>query len=166
MLLFEESAQFWTWKVINKQIRYIWAVLIQHFEQKCNGSLDQSKYLHFNVYLYTLNIYNIYTKSKLHLGWNNTLWPFSCISKMMVQFFFNSWFCLYYLLPALMCYILLNSFHISTNFKVFPFKWYQEYAYPCFRAWAMGSHFRQKLNWKQQEWWQQHLLHFALPYMI
>uniref|UniRef100_A0A673W3H0 Tetratricopeptide repeat protein 39B n=1 Tax=Salmo trutta TaxID=8032 RepID=A0A673W3H0_SALTR len=41
-------------------------------------------------------------------------------------------FSLYYLLPDLLCYILLHSFHISTNFKVFPFKWYQEYAYPCF----------------------------------
>jgi hypothetical protein len=34
------------------------------------------------------------------------------------------------ILPDLMCYILLHSFHISTNFKVFPFKWYQENAYP------------------------------------
>ena len=48
MLLFEESTQFWTWKVINKQIRHIWAVLMQHFEQKCNGSLDQPKSLHIH----------------------------------------------------------------------------------------------------------------------
>ena len=48
MLLFEESAQFWTWKVIHKQIRHIWAVLIQHLEQKYNGSLDQSKTLHIH----------------------------------------------------------------------------------------------------------------------
>ena len=32
---------------------------------------------------YTAAIY--WTISKLHLGWNNTLWAFSCISKMMVQ---------------------------------------------------------------------------------
>uniref|UniRef100_A0A4W5LGD5 Somatolactin alpha n=1 Tax=Hucho hucho TaxID=62062 RepID=A0A4W5LGD5_9TELE len=37
-------------KVINKQIRHIWAVLIQHFEQKCNGSLDQSKTLHIHCF--------------------------------------------------------------------------------------------------------------------
>ena len=43
-----ESAQFWTWKFINKQIRHIWAVLIPHFEQKYNGSLDQYKTLHIH----------------------------------------------------------------------------------------------------------------------
>jgi hypothetical protein len=32
-------------------------------------------------------------------------------------------FPLYYLLPDLMCSILLHSFHISTSFKVFPFKY-------------------------------------------
>ena len=36
-------------------------------------------------------------------------------------------FSLYYLLPDLLCYIILHPFHISTNFKVFPFKWYKEY---------------------------------------
>ena len=35
--------------------------------------------------------------------------------------------------PDLLCYILLHSIHIYTNFRVFYFKWYQEYAYPCFR---------------------------------
>ena len=33
---------------------------------------------------------------------------------------------MYYFLPDLMCYILLHSYNIFTNFKVFPFKWYQE----------------------------------------
>jgi hypothetical protein len=28
---------------VNKQTRHIWAVKIQHFEQKYNGALDQSK---------------------------------------------------------------------------------------------------------------------------
>jgi hypothetical protein len=45
-------------------------------------------------------------------------------------------FYLYYLLPDQLCYILLHSLNISTNFKLFPFKWYQEYAYPCIRSWA------------------------------
>jgi hypothetical protein len=80
-------------------------------------------------------------KSKLHLSWNNTFWPFSCISKMMhkkntIEGLFLS---LYYLLPDLLCYIRLHSFHISTKFKVFLFKWYQEYAYSCFWSWATGS---------------------------
>jgi hypothetical protein len=48
MLLFEECAQFWTWKVINKQIRHIWAVFIHMSEHKYNGSLDQSKTLHIH----------------------------------------------------------------------------------------------------------------------
>ena len=88
----------------------------------------QSKTLHIDCW----------PKCILHLGWNNTLWPFSCISKMKVQknrFVFS----LYYLLTDLLCFILLHSFHISTNFKVFPFKCYQEYAYPFFRACATGS---------------------------
>uniref|UniRef100_A0A673YRE6 Cytochrome c oxidase assembly factor 7 n=1 Tax=Salmo trutta TaxID=8032 RepID=A0A673YRE6_SALTR len=56
-------------------------------------------------------------KSKLHLGWNITLWPFSCVSKMMVQKNTKNacFFSLYYLLPDLMCYILLHSFPISTR---------------------------------------------------
>jgi hypothetical protein len=33
-------------KLFIKQIRHIWADLTQHLEQKCNGSLDQSKTLH------------------------------------------------------------------------------------------------------------------------
>ena len=45
---------------------------------------------------------------------------------------------LYFILPDLLCYILLHSIHISTKFRVFPFKWYQEYANPCFWAWATG----------------------------
>ena len=37
---------------------------------------------------------------------------------------------------------------------MFPFKWYQEYAYPCSRSWATGSsiwvcHFRRKLENKK-----------------
>ena len=40
--------------------------------------------------------------------------------------------------PDLLCYILLHSIHIYTNFRVFSFKWYQEYAYPWFCAWATG----------------------------
>ena len=157
MLLFEESAQLWTWKCLNKPIRHIWAVLIQHFEQKRNGSLDQYKTLPC--------CYLLAKKSKLHLGWNNTSWPFSCISKMMVQKNTKErlFFPLYYLLPDLLCYILLQSFNISTNLKVFPFKWCQAYAYPCFRAWATGGyiwvcHFRQtfKKGVDPQEeafWW-------------
>jgi hypothetical protein len=46
----------------------------------------------------------------------------------------ESFFFIYDILPVLVCYILLDSFHISIKFKVFPFKWYQEYAYPCFSA--------------------------------
>ena len=46
-------------------------------------------------------------------------------------------FSLYELLPDLLCFILLHSFRISTNFKVFPFKWYQEYAYPCHQVLAV-----------------------------
>ena len=58
-------------------------------------------------------------------------------------------FCIF--LYQIYCVILLHSIHISTNFIVFPFKWYQEYAYPCFRSWATGSqiwecHFRLKLQ--------------------
>jgi hypothetical protein len=48
------------------------------FEQKCNVSLDQ-----YNICTYTAAIQ--WPKYTFHLGWNNTLWPFSCISKMMVQ---------------------------------------------------------------------------------
>ena len=38
-------------EVIDKLIRHILAVLIQHFEHKCNGSLDQSKTLHTHTLL-------------------------------------------------------------------------------------------------------------------
>ena len=51
-------------------------------------------------------------------------------------------FSLYFFLPDLL-FSILYSIHISTNFKVFPFKWYQEYAYPCFRA-DLGMSFRRK----------------------
>ena len=53
-------------------------------------------------------------KSKLCLGWNSTLWPFFCNTQMLFSF--------YYLLPDILCNILLHSFHISTNFKVYPFQ--------------------------------------------
>ena len=44
-------------------------------------------------------------KSKLHLGLNNTFWPFSCISTMMVQKNTKEWlvFSLYYRLPNILC---------------------------------------------------------------
>ena len=48
MLLFEESAQCWTENVINKQIRHIWAVYLDIFVQKYNGSLDQYTTLHIH----------------------------------------------------------------------------------------------------------------------
>ena len=57
---------------------------------------------------YTDAIY--WPKCKLCLDWNNTLWPFSCISKMMVQKKYKNpcFSSLYYLLSDLMCYILLH----------------------------------------------------------
>jgi hypothetical protein len=143
MLLFEESAQFW----------HIWAVLIQYFEQKCNGLLDQSKTLHIQC-------------QNLNCTWAGII--YYGLSHAFQRWWYKQkkeWlFCsLYYHLPDLMCYILLHSFHISTNFKVFPFKWYQYYAYPCFRAWATDSqiwvcHLRGLRSLKD--------LHLALWYLV
>uniref|UniRef100_A0A8C8IUB5 Transporter n=1 Tax=Oncorhynchus tshawytscha TaxID=74940 RepID=A0A8C8IUB5_ONCTS len=67
----------------------------------------------------------LWKQSKLHIGYYLNVWPFSCILKIMEQKINRKrmFFCLYYVLPDLMCYILLHSFHISTKFKVFPFKW-------------------------------------------
>ena len=44
-------------------------------------------------------------------------------------------FSLYCLLTDLLCYILLHSFHIYTNFKVFPFR-------KCI-SWLQGLSYRQ-----------------------
>ena len=54
---------------MNKQIRHIWAVLIQHFEQKCN------------VHWISLNFAQTLLPSSgqnLNCSWagRNTLWPF------------------------------------------------------------------------------------------
>jgi hypothetical protein len=77
---------------------------------------------------FKLSIWNfahtLWALSELQPEWWLELWPFSCISKMVVekdQLVLS----LYFLLPDLMCYILLHSIHISTNFNVFPFKWQQ-----------------------------------------
>jgi hypothetical protein len=56
--------------VINKPIRCIWAVLI-HFEQKCNGSLDQC---------ITLHIHCCHLVANLYCAW-------VCILKMATKFF-------------------------------------------------------------------------------
>jgi hypothetical protein len=50
---------------------------------------------------------------------------------------------LYFLLPDLLCYILLHSIHISTNFKVFPFELLQGLSY---RQLDLGMSFRWKLT--------------------
>jgi hypothetical protein len=52
-------------------------------------------------------------------------------------------FSLYFILPDLLCFILLQSIHISTNFKVFPFKWFQEYAY----SYPSCMDWRRPLGW-------------------
>ena len=73
-------------------------------------------------------------------GWNNTLWPFSCISKIIVQkkhVFFLLCMIFYQIYCVMFSYI--NSIFPQTS--VFPFKWYQEYAYPCFRSWATYRQF-------------------------
>ena len=56
----------------------------------------------------------------------------------MIQKRKNVWFFIVLSKPDLLCYILLHSIHIYTNFSLFSFKWYQEYAYPWFCAWATG----------------------------
>ena len=134
MILFEESAQFWIWKVINKQFRHIWTFLMQNFEQKCNSSLDQSNTLHIHCCHLVAKNLNCSWAGIIHDGLSLAFQRWWYKKNAKERFFFS----LYYLLPDLLCYILLNPFHISTNLKEFPFKWYQEYTYPCFNDWATG----------------------------
>ena len=56
------------------------------FGQSWHKTLNRNAMVHWislKLCTYTAAIY--WPKSKLQLGWNNTLWPFSCISKVMVQ---------------------------------------------------------------------------------
>ena len=107
---------------------HIWADLIQNTVQYCNASLGQSATLDTLLPSSGQNLYCTQTALLNHglfLAFQR-LWNKQKKLKTHVLG-------LYFLLPDLMCYVLLNSYIISTNFKVFPFKGYQEYAYPCFR---------------------------------
>jgi hypothetical protein len=62
------------------------------FGQSWYNILNRNTMVHWisiTLCTYTAAIY--WPTSKLHLGWNNTLWPSSCISKMIFFFFFYKW---------------------------------------------------------------------------
>jgi hypothetical protein len=84
MLLFKESEQLWTWKCINKPIRHIRAVLIQHFEHKCNSSLDQSKTVHMHCCKFRLGWIIHYGLSLAFQRWRykkrQARWPCSWVN--------------------------------------------------------------------------------------